>query len=81
MYRKVDPWVDLGKLDHSVLAFWKESNSFEIRKKMNHGKKPWSFLDGPITANNPMGFHHAWGRTLKDAFQRYWAMNGRDLRY
>ena len=28
-----------------------------------------------------MGVHHAWGRTYKDAFQRYWAMNGRDLRY
>ena len=31
----------------------------------------WSFLDGPITANNPMGVHHAWGRTYKDLFQRY----------
>ena len=20
-------------------------------------------LDGPITVNNPMGVHHAWGRT------------------
>ena len=38
-------------------------------------------MDGPITANNPMGVHHAWGRTLKDVFQRYHAMKGYDLRY
>jgi isoleucyl-tRNA synthetase len=28
-----------------------------------------------------MGVHHAWGRTLKDILQRYWAMRGRDQRY
>ena len=28
-----------------------------------------------------MGVHHAWGRTLKDIFQRYHAMQGFDLRY
>ena len=44
-------------------------------------KKYFSFLDGPITANNPMGVHHAWGRTLKDLFQRYKAMQGFDQRY
>ena len=28
-----------------------------------------------------MGVHHAWGRTLKDVFQRYQALRGRDQRY
>jgi len=28
-----------------------------------------------------MGVHHAWGRTLKDIFQRFHAMKGRKLRY
>ena len=28
-----------------------------------------------------MGVHHAWGRTYKDAFQRYHAMIGHELRY
>ncbi|MEC9049324.1 MAG: isoleucine--tRNA ligase, partial [Candidatus Neomarinimicrobiota bacterium] len=39
------------------------------------------FIDGPITANNPMGVHHAWGRSLKDIYNRYKAMCGYDLRY
>ncbi len=38
-------------------------------------------MDGPITANNPMGVHHAWGRSLKDIYQRYNAMKGYDQRY
>ena len=29
-------------------------------------------MDGPITANNPMGVHHAWGRSYKDLFARYY---------
>ena len=41
----------------------------------------YSFLDGPITANNPMGVHHAWGRTYKDLFQRYQTMLGKRQRY
>ncbi|MBI2936292.1 MAG: isoleucine--tRNA ligase, partial [Chloroflexi bacterium] len=40
-----------------------------------------SFMDGPITANNPMGVHHAWGRTYKDLFQRYKTMQGFRQRY
>ena len=30
--------------------------------KKNEGNEPFRFIDGPIT-NNPMGIHHAWGRT------------------
>lgn len=81
MYQKVETWVDMPQMDHQILAFWEKNESFEKMRNLIKGKPPWSFLDGPITANNPMGVHHAWGRSLKDAFQRYWAMNRRDLRY
>ncbi|RJO71133.1 MAG: isoleucine--tRNA ligase [Myxococcales bacterium] len=81
MYRKVETWVDVVAMEHRILEFWKETQAFEKLRRQLAGKPKWSFLDGPITANNPMGVHHAWGRTLKDLFQRYWAMNGRDQRY
>jgi len=80
-YQKVEPWMDVVALEREMLAFWKDSDAFAKLVAQNRGKPPYSFLDGPITANNPMGVHHAWGRTLKDAYQRYWAMNGRELRY
>ena len=55
--------------------------TFEKLRELNRGGPRFSFVDGPITANNPMGVHHAWGRTLKDVFQRYKALRGFDQRY
>ncbi|MCX6723871.1 MAG: isoleucine--tRNA ligase [Candidatus Staskawiczbacteria bacterium] len=67
--------------EKKVLKFWEENKIFEKLREKNKKGKPWSFLDGPITANNPMGVHHAWGRTYKDLLQRYKAMQGFDERY
>jgi isoleucyl-tRNA synthetase len=67
--------------EHSVLKFWEIRQIFRQLRQKNAGRKRWSFLDGPITANNPMGVHHAWGRTYKDTYQRFFAMTGHDQRY
>ena len=72
---------DFNKSEEEILAFWKKNKVFDKLRKKNKGKKKFSFLDGPITANNPMGVHHAWGRTYKDIFQRFKAMQGYDQRY
>ena len=79
--KKVNTKVDFIKSEHDVLDFWKENLIFEKRRELNKGKKKWSFIDGPITANNPMGVHHAWGRSLKDIYNRYKSMCGFELRY
>src|SRR5262245_6401047 len=80
-FDEVETQVDFPAQERAVLAFWDEVGAFEQLRAKNRGGPRWSFLDGPITANNPMGVHHAWGRTLKDAFQRYHAMLGQELRY
>jgi isoleucyl-tRNA synthetase len=81
MFRPVDPRPDLVAQEHDLLAWWKERRTFEqLRARLDGGPR-WSFLDGPITANNPMGVHHAWGRTYKDLFQRFHAMLGEDQRF
>jgi len=80
-YQKVEAWIDIPKEEGAILEFWKAHDIFNKLRAQNAGGETFSFLDGPITANNPMGVHHAWGRTLKDAFQRYHAMNGKDQRY
>ena len=67
--------------EHSVLKLWEIQQTFQQLRRRNAGRKRWSFLDGPITANNPMGVHHAWGRTYKDTYQRFFAMTGHDQRY
>jgi isoleucyl-tRNA synthetase len=80
-FEKVESSVDFPSLERGILKFWDDNGIFEKRKALNAGKPRWSFLDGPITANNPMGVHHAWGRTYKDVYNRYFAMTGHELRY
>ena len=80
-FKTVDSKVDFIQIEHEMLEKWNKDDTFNQLRKKNSKGKPWSFLDGPITANKPMGVHHAWGRTLKDIFQRYHAMQGRELRY
>ena len=79
--KKVDSKIDFINAEHSILKFWEKNKIFFKRRKLNQGKRKWSFIDGPITANNPMGVHHAWGRTLKDIYNRYKSMSGYELRY
>jgi len=80
-YKPVEAKVDFAAQEREVLQWWEDRQIFNKLVAKNTGKPAWSFLDGPITANNPMGVHHAWGRTYKDIFQRYHAMTGRELRY
>src|SRR5919205_603116 len=81
MFQPVPARPDLVALEHRILDLWKERRTFARLRAQNAGGERWSFLDGPITANNPMGVHHAWGRTYKDLFQRFQAMHGKDERW
>ncbi len=80
-FDKVETQVDFPAQERAILEFWQRTDAFDKFRAKNRGKPKWSFLDGPITANNPMGVHHAWGRTYKDLYQRYFAMTGHDERY
>jgi isoleucyl-tRNA synthetase len=69
------------EIEKEILQFWEKKKVFiKLQEKNRKGEK-WSFIDGPITANNPMGVHHAWGRTYKDLFQRFKAMQGYNQRF
>ena len=81
MFRPLPPVPDHPALEQEILAWWDERGIFGQLRERNRGGPRWSFIDGPITANGSMGVHHAWGRTLKDVFQRYKAMQGFDERY
>jgi isoleucyl-tRNA synthetase len=80
-FEKVDTQVDFPAQERAVLELWERIGAFEALRAKNKNGPIWSFLDGPITANNPMGVHHAWGRTYKDVYQRYHAMLGKRQRY
>src|SRR5262245_10756134 len=81
MFAALPDKPDHDALERDVLALWQREDTFRRLRELNADGPRFSFIDGPITANNPMGVHHAWGRTLKDVFQRYKALRGFDQRY
>jgi len=80
-FTEVPPKPDFPAQERAILEFWKETHAFEKMVALHKGQPKWSFIDGPITANNPMGVHHGWGRTYKDAMLRFRTMQGHELRY
>jgi len=81
MFKPVSSKTNFPELERRILRWWKETDQFDKLRQLRAGGPTWSFIDGPITANNPMGVHHAWGRTYKDLWQRYKAMQGYDERW
>ena len=81
MFAALPDKPDHPALELEILELWERERTFERLREQNRGGPVWSFFDGPITANGSMGVHHAWGRTLKDVFQRYKALRGFDQRY
>ncbi|MCX6704270.1 MAG: class I tRNA ligase family protein, partial [Candidatus Woesebacteria bacterium] len=76
-FEPVDLKVDFPRSERELLHDWSEQGV--VKKYLSRNKKSksyFSFLDGPITANNSMGVHHAWGRMYKDLWQRFKNMQG-----
>ena len=70
------PEIELATLDR-----WEADRVFDRLREQTADGPRFSFIDGPVTANKTLPVHTAWGRTLKDVFQRYKAMQGHHLRY
>ncbi len=81
MFAPLPAEPDSNALELEILERWEREGTFEQVREQNRGGSRWSFFDGPVTANKSLAVHTAWGRTLKDVFQRYKAMRGFDQRY
>lgn len=82
MFKQTNTTINFPNLEKEILSYWEKEGI--VNKYLNSNStssKIFSFLDGPITANNPMGVHHAWGRTYKDLWQRFYTMLGFRQRY
>jgi isoleucyl-tRNA synthetase len=75
------PTPNHDELEREIIQWWNQEGIFEKLRTQTKGGPSYSFIDGPVTANKTLGVHTAWGRTLKDVFQRYRAMNGHELRF
>jgi isoleucyl-tRNA synthetase len=76
-YHPVPPQVDLPTLEREVLALWEEQQTFERSVELTRDGEPWTFYEGPPTANGRPGTHHVEARVFKDVFPRFQTMRGR----
>lgn len=81
-FEPVDLKIDFPLSERKQLEQWyKNGVVAKYLHRNDSAKRYFSFMDGPITANNPMGVHHAWGRTYKDLWQKYKNMQGFKQRF
>jgi isoleucyl-tRNA synthetase len=72
---------NFSSAEKQVKKLWEVNHYFEKLMRKNQNGERFRFLDGPITANNAMGIHHAFGRTLKDITLKYNSMKGRSCQF
>lgn len=82
MFKPVSTQPDFAARERELLEKWyKEGIVDRYLHRNDNAEKHFSFIDGPITANNPMGVHHAWGRSYKDLWQKFHNMRGYKERF
>jgi isoleucyl-tRNA synthetase len=75
--RPIPAQIDLPAMERSILEFWREHAVFEASTSARIGGQPWTFYEGPPTANGMPGTHHIEARVFKDVFPRYHTMKGK----
>ncbi len=68
--------VDFPKLELEILEYWKQNKIFEKSLSTREDGIPFTFYEGPPTANGKPGIHHVLARTVKDLFCRYKTIKG-----
>ena len=79
--KKEQASYDFSRNEQLIQSLWEDGRFFEKLVEKNKNGSRFRFLDGPITANNAMGVHHAFGRTLKDITIKYNSMKGRSCQF
>lgn len=75
MYREFKT-LELAKIGEEILKFWKEEMIFEKSISTRSKAKPFTFYEGPPSANGMPGIHHVMARAIKDIFCRYKTLKG-----
>ena len=68
--------LNLSQTGKDVLEFWKQNNIFEKSISSRPATNPYTFYEGPPSANGMPGIHHVMARAIKDIFCRYKTLKG-----
>lgn len=75
MYKEYK-YLNLSKIGEEVLTYWEKNNIFSKSISSRPGSKPYTFYEGPPSANGMPGIHHVMARSIKDIFCRYKTLKG-----
>lgn len=79
MYQKVSTDMNFAAREEEVLAFWQKEDIFKKTVALRKGAQPFTFFDGPPTANGKPHIGHVETRAIKDIIPRYRTMKGYDV--
>lgn len=68
--------LNLPEIGKEVLSRWKAEGIFEKSISNRPASKPYTFYEGPPSANGMPGIHHVMARSIKDIFCRYKTLKG-----
>ena len=68
--------LNLPEIGKEILERWERENIFEKSISNRPASKPYTFYEGPPSANGMPGIHHAMARSIKDIFCRYKTLKG-----
>ncbi len=75
MYREFKQ-LELAKIGKEILEFWKSEKIFDKSISTRSQSNPFTFYEGPPSANGMPGIHHVMARAIKDIFCRYKTIKG-----
>ncbi len=68
--------LNYPKTEVEILGWWKDNEIFKKSLESREDGIPFTFFEGPPTANGKPGIHHVMARTVKDLFCRYKTLKG-----
>ena len=68
--------LNLPEIGKEILTHWQRENIFEKSIASRPEGKPYTFFEGPPSANGMPGIHHVMARAIKDIFCRYKTLKG-----
>ncbi|MFM6954732.1 MAG: isoleucine--tRNA ligase [Sphingobacteriaceae bacterium] len=68
--------LNLSQTGKEILEYWKSRQIFEKSIQNRPASKPYTFYEGPPSANGMPGIHHVMARSIKDIFCRYKTLKG-----